>query len=57
MAVEKGIECNREHGRNIMLAMVGKKGMAWDEATSNSPKIKHIAQAVIELTLSEGITT
>ena len=31
------------------------KGMSWDEAMSNSEKIKPIALAVIELRLSEGI--
>jgi len=32
------------------------KGTSWDEATSNSEKIKLIALAVIELCLSEGIS-
>jgi len=31
------------------------KGTSWDEATSNSEKIKPVALAVIKLRLSEGI--
>ena len=32
------------------------KGTSWDEAMSNSEKIKLVAVAVIELRLSEGIS-
>jgi len=56
-AVEKKMENKgkvcKNHDASIGAAVVGKIGTSWDEATSNSAKIKPIALAVIELCLSE----